>query len=93
MQNKDIREKLKNWAEVVQKYQVPSTQKAVLQILNHWTHLDFLFLTEPVCRQGRPDLPAGRNELKFDQMKQFLKGIAKLRMKKVTKYERISAIF
>ena len=33
------------------------------------------------------------NELKFVQIKHFLKGIASLRIKKVTKYGRISAIF
>ncbi len=43
------------------------------------THLGFLFLTE--------------NELEFVQIRQFLKGIALLRIRKVTKYGRISAIF
>ncbi len=43
------------------------------------TRLDFLFLTE--------------NEMKFVQMSYFLKGIASLRIIKVTKYGRISAIF
>ncbi len=37
--------------------------------------------------------PDTENELGFVQIRQFLKGIASLRIKKVTKYGRISAIF
>lgn len=42
MQNTEIKEKLKNWAVTVQKYQTPSTKKAVIQIVN--TFVPFLAL-------------------------------------------------
>jgi omega-6 fatty acid desaturase (delta-12 desaturase) len=42
MQNTEIKEKLKNWAVTVQKYQTPSTKKAVIQIIN--TFVPFLAL-------------------------------------------------
>jgi len=42
MQNAEIKEKLKNWAETVQKYQTPSNKKAIIQILN--TFIPFVAL-------------------------------------------------
>lgn len=40
--NKEIKEALKHWKEIVEKYQVPSTKKAIIQLLN--TFLPFLAL-------------------------------------------------
>ena len=46
-----------------------------MEIIYNRTHLDFLFLTE--------------NEIKFGQIRHFLKNIVLLHLRKVTKYERI----